>query len=256
MARKAGPARGPRLPREPADWLARALGRSGALPLAQAESAIRAGRVTVAGRVVRQPLTPLKGGEVIRLDGVVVSRGSTRVLAFHKQAGVVTSRVGQHGYPTVFERLHEVLPPELAGYQWHAVGRLDQDATGLLLFTNDEKLVGHISSPKSRVTKCYRVAVSGKLDPKRLQPLERGLTLAGTHLRPAQVRLQSLHELDLTLTEGKYHQVKRMLGELGYPVLALRRVAIGGVALDVPEGAYRELSETEIRDGLDYPPAR
>src|SRR5690242_1300090 len=125
------------------DWLSRALARAGVLALADAEEAIRQGRVKVNGKVVRQPLSPLTPGAKVQLDGNVVALSQpARVLAFHKPAGVVTSRSEREG-DTVFSLLLPQLSGALRDYTWHAVGRLDRDTTGLLLFTNDEKLLQH-----------------------------------------------------------------------------------------------------------------
>jgi 23S rRNA pseudouridine2605 synthase/16S rRNA pseudouridine516 synthase len=213
----------------------------------EAEAAVRAGRVTIDGRAVRQPLAVVKPGEIVRLDGVALKeRPVTRVLAFHKPKDTVTSKAGGRGETTVFQKLFEVLPEELRGYEWHAIGRLDKDTTGLLLFTNDERVVTHVASPQSGLAKVYQAKVSGRLAPERLAPLTRGLDLDGEKLRPARFRVLDEATVELTLTEGKFHQVKRMLGAVGYPVLDLTRVAVGHVRLDVPEGRFRELRQEEI----------
>jgi pseudouridine synthase len=225
------------------------------LPGAEAEAAIQAGRVTVNGRVVRQPLAPLPQGASVRVDGVEVSLAPhTRVLAFHKPAELLTSTVGQHGLGTVYEVLLPQLPPELAGYTWHAVGRLDRGTTGLLLFTNDDRLVTHVTSPESHLPKRYVATVQGVADEQRVEPLRRGVRLEDGPTRPARVRLRDEHTVEVTVTEGRHHQVKRMLGAVGLPVRALHREAVGGVELDVPVGAFRLLSESELVEGLQYGP--
>jgi pseudouridine synthase len=235
------------------DWLSRALARAGALPLADAEEAIQAGRVSINGRVTRQPLAPLPPGAVVKLDGLPVQLSpETRVLAFHKPAELLTSTRSQHGVPTVFEVLLPQLPRELAGFSWHAAGRLDRDTTGLLLFTNDEKLVAHITSPETHLTKRYVAKVQGSADEAKLAPLRRGVELEDGPARPASVVLRDAHTVELTVTEGRHHQVKRMLGAVGLPVKALHREAVGGVQLDLPEGGFRLLTAEEIHEGLQY----
>lgn len=237
------------------DWLSRALARAGALPQKEAEEAIQAGRVSVNGRVVRQPLAPVPPGAQLRLDGQPVSlEPPTRVLAFHKPAELLTSTVGQHGVGTVYEVLLPQLPPELAGFTWHAVGRLDRGTTGLLLFTNDDKLVTHVTSPDTHLSKRYVATVFGEADEAKLEPLRHGVPLEDGPTRPARVRLRDAHTVEVTVTEGRNHQVKRMLGAVGLPVRALHREAVGGVELDVPEGGFRPLTPTEISEGLHYPP--
>src|SRR5205809_306899 len=116
----------------------------------------------------------------------------------------------------------------------------------------DEQLIAHLTSPSTHLSKRYRVTVARHLEAERLRPLEEGLTLDGAQLRPAEVHILGSHQLELVLTEGKYHQVKRMLGAVGYPVQALQRVAIGQVTLDIAEGKFRELRPEEIQEALGY----
>lgn len=240
-----------RSPAERLDWLSRALARAGVMSLPEAEAAIKAGRVEVSGRVVKQPLTPVKPADVVRIDGQRVSLApSTHVIAFHKPAGVVTAP-GEGG---VFELLDARLPDELRHYQWHAVGRLDRNTTGLLLFTNDERLVAHVTSPATRLPKRYVAEVQGELEDEKLEPLRRGMELDDGPTRPAQARRRGPREVEVTLTEGRNHQVKRMLGAVGLPVRRLHREAVGGVVLDVEEGGWRLLTPEEIREGLGYTP--
>ncbi len=248
--------------KEKPDWISRALARAGVFPQEEAEHAIRAGRVSINGRVVKMPLAPVPTGAAVKVDGKPVSleEPATRVLAFHKPAGVLTSTVRQHRTGTVFEVLLPQLPVELAGYSWHAVGRLDVDSTGLLLFTNDDKLVAHVTSPDTHLTKRYVATVFSTADDERVEPLRQGMTLDDGPARPAQVRVRDEHTVEVTLTEGRHHQVKRMLGAVGLPVRALHREAVGGIELDIPEGTFRLLSNDEVREGLRYegraPPAR
>jgi len=233
------------------DWLSRALSRAGVMTLPEAESAIKAGRVEVGGRVVKQPLAPLDPASVVRVDGHRVAlTPETKVLAFHKPAGVVTAP-GEGG---VFALLDAVLPDDLRRFQWHAVGRLDRNTTGLLLFTNDERLVGHVTSPTQHLPKRYLAEVQGQLEDDRLSPLRRGVELDDGPARPAQARIRGPLQVEIILTEGKNHQVKRMLGAVGLPVRRLHREAVGRVELDVEEGAFRLLSQEEIRSGLGYTP--
>lgn len=240
---------------EKPDWIARALSRAGVLPPDQAAAAVRAGRVTVGGRVVREPLTMLRPGDEVWLDGRAVDLAAhTRVLLFHKPAGVVTSTVDPEGGGTVFARLSAALPPPLRGYGWHAVGRLDRNTTGLLLFTNDERFVAYATRPETHLPKRYVATVQGRADDVRLEPLRRGVVLDDGPTRPARAVVRAPDVVELTLTEGRNHQVKRMLAAVGLPVRALHREAVGDLVLDVAEGAVRELSAEEIRGRLGWPP--
>ncbi|WP_224369873.1 pseudouridine synthase [Hyalangium versicolor] len=235
------------------DWLSRALARAGVLPLPEAEEAIRAGRVSINGRVVKQPLAPVPEGAVLKVDGIAIQReAETRVLAFHKPADLLTSTVSQHRTGTVYEVLLPQLPNELAGYTWHAIGRLDRGTTGLLLFTNDEKLVAHATSPETHLPKRYVATVQGTATEDKVEPLRKGVMLEDGPTRPAKVKLRDEHTVEVTVTEGRHHQVKRMLGAVGLPVRALHREAVGGVELDVSEGTFRLLTPEEISQGLRY----
>lgn len=235
------------------DWLSRALSRAGILPLEEAEDAIRAGRISMNGRVVEQPLALVAPGALIRLDGHRISlEVKTYVLAFHKPAELLSSTARQHGVGTVFEVLLPQLPRELAGFHWHAVGRLDRDTTGLLLFTNDERFLAFATSPERGVPKRYLAEVLGGADDAKVAPLRRGVALEDGRTRPAQVEVTDARHVVVTVTEGRNHQVKRMLGAVGLPTRTLHREAIGSVTLDVPEGRFRLLTEEEVRDGLGY----
>jgi 23S rRNA pseudouridine2605 synthase/16S rRNA pseudouridine516 synthase len=145
-----------------------------------------------------------------------------------------------------------VLPPELRGYEWYAVGRLDRDTTGLLLFTNEERLVAHATSPETHVPKRYVAEVAGQPSEAALQKLREGLVLEDGPTRPAGARLLAPSRVELVLTEGRHHQVKRMLAAVGHPVRTLHREAVGEVSLDVPEGSYRFLTEIEVHEGLQF----
>jgi 23S rRNA pseudouridine2605 synthase/16S rRNA pseudouridine516 synthase len=187
----------------------------------------------------------------VRVDGQVRELTAPRLaLMFHKPAGLVVHGSDPEGVGTVFERLRAVLPVELRGYEWLAVGRLDRDTTGLLLFTNDEWLVRHGTSPQTHLPKRYVARVAGRPSEAALRALRDGLVLEDGPTRPAGAQLRAPDVVELTLTEGRHHQVKRMLAAVGHPVLALHREAVGGVVLDVAEGDWRVLRDEEVAQGL------
>lgn len=239
------------------DWLLRALGRAGALPPEELEAAIASGRVRVDGRVASKPFTPVTEDSQVTVDGLPVSlERKTRVLMLHKPAGVVAEG-GRDKRPTVMHVLVPLLPPALQRYAWHAVGRLDVDTTGLLLFSNDERFVAFATSPDSHLPKRYVATVQLNATDAQLEPLRKGITLDDGPARPALARLRSPGVVELTITEGRNHQVKRMLSAVGLPVLKLHREAVGSLVLDVNEGEMRELTQTEVselplpREGAD-----
>ena len=224
------------------------------MPESEAEAAIRAGRVKLAGRVTREPLALVRPHDRVEVDGRKVSLSApTIVLAFHKPAGTLTSQRDIEGRPTVFDVLLPTLPSDLAAYQWHAVGRLDRETTGLLLFTNDERFVSHATLPKTHLPKRYVAEVLGNPDREKLAPLEKGIELRDGPTRPAKVHVRSPNVVEITITEGRNHQVKRMFGAVKLSVTRLHREAIGDVVLDVPEGKWRRLRPEEIRS-LGYAP--
>ena len=234
------------------DWLSRALGRAGALPPEELEAAIAAGRVRVEGKVVTKPFAPVTEATRVTVDGVPVSLARvTRALMLHKPQGVVAEG-GRDARPSVMDVLLPLLDAGQRRFGWHAVGRLDVDTTGLLLFTNDERLVEHVTSPKTHLAKRYVAKVSEKATDAQLQPLRDGVMLDDGPARPAEARLRGPGMVELTLTEGRNHQVKRMLGAVGLPVLQLHREAVGGLVLDVGAGAVRELSDAEVRQALGF----
>jgi 23S rRNA pseudouridine2605 synthase/16S rRNA pseudouridine516 synthase len=175
-------------------------------------------------------------------------------LAFHKPPGTVVTTRAARGQHTVFELLLPQLPAELERYRWHSIGRLDRDTTGLLLFTNDARLVGHVGRPEHHLPKRYCAHVGRAPTDAELEPLRLGLVLPDGPCRPAEVRVRDGAALELTITEGRKHQVRRMLAAVGLVVKRLHREAVGGVTLDLTEGRWRRLTEAELREGLQFSP--
>lgn len=180
------------------------------------------------------------------------------VLAFHKAVGLVTTHHDEHGRETVYQRLRAVLPRPLRDVAWHAIGRLDKDTSGLLLFTDDGALVHHATQPSTGLPKTYRVLAKGLLGEAELSQLRAGVELSGGLGRsaPAEARLVA-HQiatswLELTLREGKNREVRRMLLAVGSQVIRLERVRIGTLTLDLPVDGWRVLTEAEVVEGLGY----
>jgi pseudouridine synthase len=200
-------------------------------------------------------VAPLEDGDVVAVDGERVDvRPTTRVLAFHKPKGLVVDGRDPEGVGTVFERLHALLPPELRGFGWLAVGRLDRDTTGLLFFTNDERFVAHATDPASKLPKRYVATVSGRISDAKLKALREGIALDDFTTQPAGAERRGERQVALTLTEGKFHQVKRMLGAVGLVTLELHREAVGDYVVDVALDTLRELADAEVEGLLGYRP--
>lgn len=197
----------------------------------------------------------------------VVSRPArpeaTLVVAYHKPKGLLTTHADELGRETVYDRLRTLLPARLHGVDWHAIGRLDADTTGLLLFTNDGALVYHATQPKTKLLKTYRVLAKGLLDDEQIRRLREGVELSGGLGRsaPAEVEVEGFQKATTWVTvrigEGKKRQVRRMLLAVGSQVIRLCRTHFGGIALEgLEEDRWRLLSAEEIEVGLDYVPGR
>lgn len=211
----------------------------------EARRAIAAGRVRLRGETVRDAGLHAEAGDV-SLDGAPLCVDAELHLMLHKPAGVVTAREDGR-----FETVFDLLPEKFRRKGLAAVGRLDRDVTGLLLFTTDGQLAHRLISPKWTVEKVYRAEVEGTPDSADLRKFSEGLALDDFVARPAVLRVLRPGETalaELTVTEGKFHQVKRMFAAVGHPVKALARIRVGGVLLDpsLAPGEARLLTPAEI----------
>ncbi|PTX95833.1 pseudouridine synthase [Opitutus sp. ER46] len=202
------------------------------------------GRVTVGGTRADDAAAKVEPGQV-RIDGEPLDHPDGLLLLLHKPAGVVCSHEEREG-PSVYG----LLPP-----RWRrrnpavtSIGRLDKDTTGLLLLTDQTELVHRLTSPKHKVPKLYRATVDADLAPDLPARFASGtLLLTGEDkpCAPAEVRLLGPREAEVTLTEGRYHQVRRMFSACGATVLTLERRRFGHLELgDLPAGEWRELPLT------------
>jgi 23S rRNA pseudouridine2605 synthase len=231
------------------------LAEAGVASRRAAERLIVAGRVRVNGvAVVELGAHADPDRDRIEVDGRPLPRAETkRYVLLHKPRGFLTTREDPRGRPRVFD-----LVPEL-GVRLHPVGRLDFDAEGLLLLTNDGALTFHLTHPRHGVRRVYHVLVEGNVEPGVLRALERGVVLEDGPARVERARRlgaeRGLHWLELTLSEGRYREVKRLARAVGLVVQRLRRVAFGSLELgDLPEGQWRELTRTEV-ERLAHPAA-
>jgi len=180
------------------------------------------------------------------------------VVAYHKPVGLTVTHHDELGRETVYDRLIPQLPVKLRQVQWHAVGRLDKDTSGLLLFTNDGALVHHATHPGTALPKKYLVLAKGILEERQLEQLRSGVELSGGLGRSGGARVEVLkHQaattwLTLVIQEGKNREVRRMLLAVQSQVIRLQRVAIGGLALDVEEDTFRLLTDEEVLTRLRF----
>jgi len=212
-----------------------------------AERMIVAGRVTVNGRVVtRLGYTIDPDTETVLVDGRPLEPELKVYYAFNKPRGCLTTSSDPHGRPTVFDVLGK-LPVRV-----FAVGRLDFDTEGLLLFTNDGHLKYRLTHPKFGVERTYRAVVEGRPGAEAFTRLSTGIELDDGWTAPAKVRLVNpgtkLSEIELTLYEGKKNEVRRMCAAVNHNVVELRRISMAGIKLgELQLGEYRALTEAEVQ---------
>lgn len=224
------------------------LADAGAASRQEARGLIRAGRVAVDGAVERRPEAKLDPAcRTVTLDGEPLSWAAHRYYMLHKPAGVVTA-TSDRAEKTVLD----LLPPPLRRGVVPA-GRLDKDTTGLLLLSDDGDWVHAVISPRRHVKKVYLAETDGTPAPEDCVAFAQGITLRdGTACLPARLEILGPGRCRVTVEEGKYHLVRRMLASVGAPVTALHRVRIGDLALDeaLAPGEFRALTEAEIAAAL------
>ncbi len=225
--------------------LDRLLSELGAASRSELRQIIRRGRVSVDGAVVTEPERRVDPeGSEIRLDGELLTYRRFRYFMMDKPAGVL-SVTEDRKQKTVLD----LLPPELKRLDLFPVGRLDKDTSGLLILTNDGDFAHRVISPKSGVEKRYRAEVEGVPDEADVKAFAEGLTLGdGTKCLPARLEITGANTCYVTVMEGKYHQVKRMLASRGKPVVSLRRLSVGALELDEAfgPGGFRELEKNDL----------
>lgn len=211
----------------------------------EVKALVRQGLVRVDGRLAASTEDKLDpAAAVVTVAGETVSLCRFTYVMLHKPAGVLTATEDRK-QPTVLD----LLPPELRRIGLAPVGRLDKDTEGLLLLTNDGELAHRLLSPKYHVEKRYFARVDGELSAVDAEAFARGMTLGdGLECLPAGLEVLPDRVCIVTLREGKFHQVKRMLAARGAPVLYLKRLSMGPLTLDdsLAAGAYRLLRAEEI----------
>ncbi|MDY6814432.1 MAG: 16S rRNA pseudouridine(516) synthase RsuA [Pseudomonadota bacterium] len=209
-----------------------------------AKRVIGAGTVTVDGAMCKSANRKIPDGARVTLDGELLALPGDRYLMMNKPSGVVSATTDSE-HPTALD----LLPPGLAR-DLHIAGRLDLDTTGLLLLTTDGQWSHRVTSPRTDCPKTYRVTLGEPLTDTAKQALVTGVVLRNEdrETRPATVRRVDDTVIELTISEGRYHQVKRMLAAVGNHVKALHRTRIGDIVLDpqLAPGEYRALTGQEI----------
>lgn len=216
------------------------------LTRSEAKKAIAAGRVRVNGIIAADPAMKVEPAQV-SVDGAAPVDAGPQYIMVNKPAGVVTA-TEDHRLPTVLDLLPEALRRRGLG----PVGRLDRDVTGLVLLTDDGQLAHRLISPKWKAGKLYRAECEGRLTEDDVRAFAAGMELSDFTARPARLTVlrsgDNRSVADVELTEGRFHQVKRMFAAAGHPIIALSRLRIGPLRLDpgLAPGEWRRLTEEEI----------
>lgn len=225
--------------------LARWISKFGLMSRTEAERCVAAGRVHLNGKVMLDPdRASHPERDEILLDGRPLKPARRVYLAMNKPRGYITTARDPEGRRTVYD----LLPAHIGRVQ--AVGRLDAETTGLLLFTNDTEVAARITDGKGTVEKVYVARLKGKLEPGHRLQFERGVELDGVLTRPARCKvLESSDDstmVEITIVEGRNRQIRRMWDLLGYATLALERIRIGPISLgSLGVGSTRPVSEFE-----------
>jgi len=223
------------------------LARCGVCSRREGERIIAAGRVKVNGGVEFNPATRVEpGSDVVEVDGKRIEVLSFIYVVLNKPAGCVTTREDPEGRPTVYS----LLPPE--HHHLNYVGRLDFNTEGVLIFTNDGGLNYGLTRPEFRVEKVYRAKVRGRIDQRTLRRLTAGVTDQDELLTAADAhtvrQLPKGAIVEITLTEGKNREVRRMLEAVGLQVVKLARIRFAGISTgSLKPGQFRELTALEVR---------
>lgn len=204
---------------------------------------LKAKKVTVDGEIIKSGAYQLSPEQLVEYDGYeIIPITQNRYFMLNKPQGYVCS-TDDPDHPTILYFIDEPMSEKL-----HAAGRLDLDTTGLVLLTDDGQWSHRITSPKHHCEKVYQVTVEHPLTDNLIEIFHNGIQLKSekTLTKPAELTIIDEFHAELIISEGRYHQVKRMFAAVNNHVIALHRKQIGNIILDVPKGEYRPLTQDEI----------
>mgnify|MGYP003603489121 FL=1 len=236
-------------PRE-GDRIAKLRARAGIASRREVERMIAEGRVKIGEEVVTTPATVLTSLRGVSVDGKPVKAPeAARLFAFHKPSGLITAERDPAGRPTIYTALRNALPPGTPRVM--PVGRLDLNTEGLLLLTNDGGLKRAMELPSSGIPRTYRARTFGDISQEQLEELSEGVTIEGMHYGSINANMERRtgrnQWIELTLTEGKNREVRRVLEHLGLQVSRLLRTSYGPFELlDLPRGQVVEIRAVEV----------
>jgi len=227
--------------------LQKLIAKAGIASRRKAEELILAGRVKVNGEIVNTLGAKAQASDLIEVDNKKITLEEKVYFVLYKPTGVISTTVDQFKRDAVVDLIKEK-------ESVYPVGRLDYDTSGVLLLTNDGDFANMLMHPRYKIEKEYYVKVKGLLRKETSKQLSRGFELEGELLQPAKIRNVKYDDkkentfLHIIITEGKYHQVKKMFAHFGHEVVKLKRVRYGSITLDgLFEGQYRALKPHEIK---------
>ena len=219
--------------------------KSTELTRTEAKRLLKSGKVRVNGEVSKNAAMQVHENNDITVEGQHLVARESRYIMLHKPVDTICSNVDE-GYPSLFH-----LVDVDKAFDMHVAGRLDADTTGLVLITDDGRWSHNIISPKKQCEKVYRVWLRDAVRDDNAEKFKVGVQLQGesTLTRPAKLDIVNEKEVLLTITEGKYHQVKRMFAAIGNKVVGLHREQIGRIKLaELPMGEWRYLTAEEVSE--------
>lgn len=230
--------------------IAKVIARAGVCSRRDAEKLIREGKVTLNGQKVTSPALNIDSSDIVAIDGkVIAAPARTRIWRYYKPTGLITSHKDDKGRPTVFASL----PPMMG--RVISVGRLDLNSEGLLLLTNDGEAARFMESPKTAWRRKYKVRVHGKVTSRTLEAFAKGMDIDGIHYGKADAKLikeqGSNAWLEITISEGKNREIRKMCESLGLQVTRLIRISYGPFQLGgLLKGEVSEVTGVAIREML------
>ena len=230
--------------------IAKVMARAGLCSRREAERLIEGGRVAVDGNILESPAFTVTSANSIAVDGKgIAGRTETKLRRYHKPPGLLVSNNDPEGRPTIFERLPQYLPRVVT------VGRLDMNSEGLLLLTNDGELARFMERPDTGWVRQYRVRVNSRVNEKSLEKLAKGITVSGIRygsIKASLDRQQGANAwLNMSLTEGKNREIRKVLEHMDMPVSRLIRVTYGPFQLGKMErGQVEETGRRMLKDSV------
>ena len=230
--------------------IAKLLARAGVASRREVERMIADGRVAIDGKVLDTPATIIPHLRGVTVDGKPVAKADrTRLFAFHKPTGLITAERDPKGRPTIYTALRNALPKDAGRVM--PVGRLDLNTEGLLLLTNDGEFKRAMELPASGIPRTYRARTFGEVRQEQLEELMDGVTIDGMRYGPIDANMERRtgrnQWIELTITEGKNREIRRVLEHLELQVSRLIRIGYGPFALDdLPRGAAVEIKKHDL----------